>query len=140
MAQERPVGITVVAIIAGILGILALLGGALVFVGGALIGSFAGSSEMNVGFAGGLIGGLFGVIGLVLIALGIADLAFTYGVWTLKPWAWMLGIVIAAVSIVLALLSIGSNSNLTQIVTIGLWAVVLYYLNTPLVKTALGRP
>jgi hypothetical protein len=40
---------------------------------------------------------------------------------------------------VLALLSLGDRSALTEIVTICLWGVVIYYLNTPPVKAAFGR-
>jgi hypothetical protein len=141
LAQQRPIGVTVIAVISAILGILAMLLGLLLMLGGALFGGLAVSTGgPGAGIAGGLFAGIFGFFGFVFLIVGIVDIVFAYGAWTLKPWAWMLGIVIAAVSIVLALLSLGGDSAVTEVVTIALWAVVIYYLNTPPVKLAFGRP
>ena len=35
------------------------------------------------------------------IGLAIAELAFAYGAWTLKPWAWALGIIAALANLLL---------------------------------------
>jgi hypothetical protein len=137
--QQRPTGITVIAIISAILGILGVLGGLLLLLGSAVVGGLAATSGTDGAAIGGLLGGLFGIIAVLILIVAIVDIVFAYGAWTLKPWAWTLGIVIGAVSIVLALLSLGNRSSVTEIVTIVLWGVVLYYLNTPPVKAVFGR-
>ena len=135
--QQRPTGITVIAIIAAILGVLGVLGGLLVVLTGVLLGT-ASSSADGGGLASTVVVGLVGILGIVVLATAIADIVFAYGAWTLKPWAWMVGIVIGVISIVLAALSLGGGGS-TPVVTIILWGVVIYYLNTPPVKAAFGR-
>ena len=136
--QQRPTGITVIAIIAAILGVLGVLGGLLVVLTGVLLGT-ASSSADGGGLASTVVVGLVGILGIVVLATAIADIVFAYGAWTLKPWAWMVGIVIGVISIVLAALSLGGGGTTTPVVTIILWGVVIYYLNTPPVKAAFGR-
>jgi hypothetical protein len=71
---------------------------------------------------------------------GIASLAFAYGAWTLKPWAWTLGIAIQIISLVLAVLTIiGGGDIAGQIISIAIAGIILYYLWQPSIKAAFGR-
>jgi|SRR5688572_21741263 hypothetical protein len=131
-AGTRPTGITILAILAGIAGVLGLLGGLALFGIGAAIG----------GAVGGVGGAAFGTIfGLGLIALSIAYLAFAYGAWGLKPWAWTLGVASQIIGLVLTLLQIvtGNQSITGAIIGIALNLIILYYLDTPDVRRAFGR-
>ncbi len=122
-AAARPTGITILAILAGIGGVLGLLGGFALFLGGTVLFGAAGA--------------LFGLAALALAAL---SLAFSWGAWTLQPWAWPLGVVLAAGSIIYALvLILGGASIVSEAITIVLYGAVLYYLNQPGIKSLFGR-
>jgi uncharacterized membrane protein (DUF2068 family) len=69
----------------------------------------------------------------------VLALAFAYGAWMLKPWAWMLGMVAFGISLVLSVLGIINGDFSGQIISILIAIAVLYYLNTPAVKAAFGR-
>jgi hypothetical protein len=128
---SRPTGITILAVLAAIGGVLGLLGGvALLGLGGIAAG--ATGQAAYFGFAG--------LIGIMSIVIAIASIAFAYGAWTLQPWAWALGMVLALASIVWSVvLIIGGASIFSQAITIVVYGVIAYYLNTPTVKTAFGR-
>lgn len=120
--RERPLGVTILAVLAGIGGALGLLG--------------------SLGLIGlGGLGGLFVILGLVSLVLSIAYLLFAYGAWTLQPWAWTLGVGLAAASIVLTLLQLmqGMTNVVGALISIAISGVILYYLFTPEVKAAFGR-
>ena len=122
---SRPTGITILAILAGIGGVFGLLGGFVIMGAGALV-----------------FGGVGAIFGLAVLALAGLSLAFAYGAWTLKPWAWPLGVVLAGASIIVAVLEIilgGSGYLFNGVITAILYGVVLYYLNQPGIKTLFGR-
>ena len=134
----RPTGVTVLAVLALIGGVFGLIAGLGLMMGGALFGGMIG------GAAGAAMGGMGFIGGIVNIGLAIAALAFAYGAWTLKPWGWALGIIAALAN----LLWIGVNvvvggdivnALIASAISILIWAVVLYYLNQPMVKSAFGR-
>jgi hypothetical protein len=119
----RPTGITILAILAGIAGFFALLGGFVIFFAGAVV-----------------FGGLGAIFGLAFLAYAGLIIAFAYGAWTLKPWAWPLGVAGAAFGIILAVLQIiGGSGIATQIIGIAVDGGILYYLNQPGIKSLFGR-
>lgn len=125
--NQRPTGVTILAILAfiagafGILGALALLG-------------------LGFAFAGVAAGGLGFIFGIVLLALSILYLWIGWGFWNLKRSAWSLGLVVFGAGILISfielLLGYGTITNL--IVTIVINGLVIYYLLTPGVKAAFG--
>jgi hypothetical protein len=134
-AGTRPTGVTILAILAAIGGILLVLAGlGATVLGGAVIGSVGGA-------AGTGIGGLVLIFGLFALALGVLYLAFAYGAWGLKPWAWTLGIAGQILSLVLSVLRIvtGNASITSEIIGIAIALIILYYLDTPDVRRAFGR-
>jgi hypothetical protein len=128
----RPMGVTILAILAAIGGVLSLIGG-IAAVG---LGGFAGAASGNPG-----LGGLVSIFGLFLIVQGALALAFAYGAWTLKPWAWTLGMAAGVLGIVGAILGFVNDSSqlVSTIISIAINAGILYYLNTPTVKAAFRR-
>jgi hypothetical protein len=136
--QQRPLGITILAILGIVGGLFMILGGCGVIAGGAVIGAMgaqAGVGEVTAG------GGLLTVYGIVLLLIAVADIVFGIGAWTLKPWAWMLGLVLQGINVVIALVSIvaGWSTFGSQIIGLVINAVIIYYLMTPDVKKAFGR-
>ena len=112
--RERPLGITILAILAAIAGVIGLI-----------------TYLPAIGL------GALAIIGLVL---AIVYLAFAYGAWTLQAWGWTLGVALAAVGILFALFWLTQGADVvTTLVNIVIPAVILYYLFQPDVKAAFGR-
>lgn len=127
--RVRPQGITILAVLAAIGGVLALLAG----LGITLMGGALGA------LGTGMFGGMAALIGIGLIGLGVVDLAFAYGAWTLQPWGWILGVASQVVSLAISLIYIISGDITGQIISIVIAGAILYYLFTPNVKAAFGR-
>lgn len=130
--SARPLGVTILAVLAAIGGVLALIGG-IAAVG---LGGLAATTTGNPG-----LGGLVSIFGLLLIVQGVLALAFAYGAWTLKSWAWTLGMAAGVLGIIGAILGFVNDSNqlVSTIFSIAINGAILYYLNTPAVKAAFRR-
>ncbi|HYK96088.1 MAG TPA: hypothetical protein VE011_09525 [Candidatus Dormibacteraeota bacterium] len=127
--KVRPTGVTVLAVLAAIGGVLGILGGVALLGLGSL--AVAGT---------GILGGAIAIFGLIAIVQSVLALAFAYGAWTLKPWAWTLGIVAEAIGIALSVLFIINGSSITsQAISIIIAGAIIYYLMTPAVKAAFGK-
>jgi hypothetical protein len=124
-----PTGVTVLAILAAIAGVFGIFGSLVVLMGGAALGVATGSASL---------GALTSIVGAVWLISSIAYLLFAWGAWGLQPWAWTLGIIIAAVSIVLGVVQL-FNGSPGSVVSILIAAGITYYLFQPEVKAAFGR-
>ena len=125
--QQRPTGVAVLAVAAVALGVLALLAA----------GAWWNASE---GLA--LLPRVHGgerLVALVLRAAGLLELVLAYGVWTLRPWAWTLGVVLEILVILLAVLQLGRLEPVRHIITITIGVITLWYLTRPRVRAAFGR-
>jgi len=130
-ATARPMGITILAVLSAIGGVLSILGGI------ALIG-LGGVGAASTGQAA--LFGMGAIFGLLLLVSGIASLAFAYGAWTLQPWAWTLGVALQIISLALSVLSIVGGSDIaSQIISIAIAGIILYYLMQPSIKAVFGR-
>ncbi|HLA17591.1 MAG TPA: hypothetical protein VJZ72_11910 [Candidatus Limnocylindrales bacterium] len=139
-AVARPTGITILAILSIIGGVFGLIGGLGLIAGGALLGGAVG------GTTGAALGGMAFVFGIVTLGFAVAYIAFAYGAWTLKPWGWMLGVIMALASLVWTAIGIllsgnimGNLLSVSTIISVAIPLIILYYLNTPVVKSAFGR-
>jgi zinc-ribbon domain len=108
-SMQRPTGVTVLAVLAGIGG-LVLLG----------FGAFAGAL---VGF---LLPGLGTGITVVFVIFALIQFAIAYGFWVGASWAWWLGFIGA----ILDIISIIALNVIGLIIGI----VMIYYLTRPHVK------
>jgi hypothetical protein len=119
----RPTGITILAILAAIGGVLGLFGGFVILFAGTVV-----------------FGGAGALLGIAALAYAALFIAFAYGAWNLLPWAWPLGVAVAIFGIVLSVLYIiGGQSIVSQIVSIVVDGVVLYYLNQPSIRALFGK-
>jgi hypothetical protein len=119
--QARPTGITILAVLAGVGGVLTDLAGIALFVLGAVA-----------------FGGLGALLGLAFLAVAALYIAFCVGALQMKPWAWPLGVVGAAFSIVLSVLQL-IGGDVSQIISIAIAGAIIYYLMRPEIKSAFGR-
>ena len=128
----RPTGITILAVLSAIGGVFLILFG---------IGAVAGGGVLGAAATGLPLAGLLSVIGLIALVVGVADLVLAYGFWNLRPWGWQLGAALQVVSVIVAILEYLSFGGITNvIISIVVSGVILYYLNTPTVRQAFGRP
>jgi uncharacterized membrane protein (DUF2068 family) len=126
--MQRPLGITILAVLAAIGGVLGIIAG---FV-------FVGLSSATAGLALP-VSGLIGILGAATIVISVLELALAYGLWGLQPWAWTLGIVLEIARIVIDVLEFRSATASSTIVSIVIAAVILYYLYQPHVRRAFGQ-
>jgi hypothetical protein len=107
---DRPGGVTLIALLAGITGVVMILVGAIAIPA-------------------------VPIPGAVCLGVGVAELAFTYGAWVLKPWAWPLGIALQIVLSILDLIAVGMDAAGSIVVS----GIIVYYLYRRHVKEAFGR-
>ena len=157
METNRPLGVTIIAILRIIGGIILLLGG----IGLVTIAPFVGQLNVNttssttdncvpvtangtgINLSNNNTSFLFfaafiGIIGSILIVLGIASFVVAWGLLKGKGWAWTVTIIITIISLVFNALSIVSG-NIGAIVGIIIDGVIIYYLYRPNVKSYFGR-
>ena len=89
--------------------------------------------------AGAGLGALAVVSGLATLVTGVLALALSWGFWTLKPWAWILGVALAIIQIVLFVLSLVGGGGFYGILPAALAVVIIYYLMRPEIQALFGR-
>ncbi|HJU33913.1 MAG TPA: hypothetical protein VJ695_02200 [Nitrososphaera sp.] len=109
--KHRPLGVTLIAILTIIGGIIFLASGLVLLIIG---------------------------IGFILLALGIAYLVMAYGLWKGKSWAWTITLILSAIGIIVAIVSIAAG-NAAAIVNIIIHGIVIYYLYRSNVKAFFGK-
>ncbi len=109
--KQRPLGVTIIAILTLIGGIIFLASGFVLLIIG---------------------------IGIILLALGIAYLVMAYGLWKGKGWAWTITLILSAIGIIVALVSIAAG-NLAAIINVIIHGIVIFYLYRPSVKAFFGK-
>lgn len=127
-----------------LVGIGLLVGGTFIggLLGGAAAGGEGGAAGMGIGF---LLGALGGVVFLVFAVLHVV---VAWGMWTLKNWARMITLILAAIGAVFqvfgllgSLLDFSLGSLLYSIVVLGINGAIVWYLIQPHVKAAFeGAP
>jgi lysylphosphatidylglycerol synthetase-like protein (DUF2156 family) len=78
------------------------------------------------------------LIGVVVVVIGLLYLGLAWGLWTGKGWAWFLSLVLAALGLLVSLLSLVRGGFGTIVVLI-LDVIILYYLFRPNVRDFFGE-
>jgi uncharacterized membrane protein (DUF2068 family) len=125
---NRPLGVTIIAILAFINGVLGLCLPGLVIIGGGL----------GALFSGGL--GLIVVCGGLLLAAGpLVWLLVSYGAWNLRPWAWWAGMVATGITVVGVVVNIINGVGILQAVASAPLSLVIFiYLLLPDIRRVFG--
>ena len=101
--MKRPVGVTILAIIDGLLALLlALLGVAAFFLSRLILEQMQAEPEVSDVLAQlppALIDAFPKVLGGVFLVLALANGAIAIGLWVLQPWAWYLNLGLQALGI-----------------------------------------
>jgi hypothetical protein len=109
--KHRPLGITIIAILAVLSGLAWLANGAIFLIVG---------------------------IGIAYLAIGIACFFVAYGIWIGRDWAWTITLIVSVIGIILGISSLAIG-NVGSIVNVIIFAVIIYYLYRPNVKAYFGK-
>ena len=136
MYRVRPLGVTLLGVLALLLGILYLIGAMGSFlVLGLPLSELEGEIPQFIIDNADII---FTTMGAILLIFAVISFLLAYGFFKGRPWSWILGIVLGILSIissVVNLLIYQTTSNLVStIVTIIIVALFLFYLTRPSVK------
>lgn len=142
--MNRPVGVTILAILDFIGAAFCLLGGIGMILGGGFVASML--SQQGQGGAG-ILAGLGAAAGVLIIIIGGVSALVGFGLWKLKGWARIVSIVLFAISAVMqliGLLGILAHFNVFAFVWTVFWIAVdvfvIWYLLKPEVKAAFQPP
>jgi uncharacterized membrane protein (DUF2068 family) len=128
---RRPLGVTILAVLAIIFGTLGIVN---------WLSMLAGRPFSGAGGAA-LLGDVY--YWTVSVVMSVLQVAFGYGAWTLKPWGWILGVALQAISIAFALLFVilipSFATFVVQMFSIAIAAIIVFYLFTPDVRRAFGK-
>ncbi len=127
LAGQRPLGIMIIAVLAGI---------------GALVGLWTGLQYLQAADYWGAASDTVRGIGFIILLVSVAWIVVAWGLWTLRPWAWIAAGAVAGVSVGLQVLALVNDSrdpggSLIQIVAN---AAIIYYLSTPPVRAIFRHP
>jgi uncharacterized membrane protein (DUF2068 family) len=106
--ERRPLGITIIAILLFIQAIIEIIGGFF---------SFFGSIIHNP-LSGLLVGWIPLVVGILLFILA-------WGLWTLRPWAYWVTLILEIVNIVLHLFGYSQTHSLFAIISGGIISIII---------------
>jgi len=132
VTQHRPTGITVISILMIIGGLILLFTGIAPLVIGPLISIDSDYSTSSLGF-------LITIGGLVLVILGIASLIVSWGLLKGKRWARTITLIISFIAIIFAIISLVSSGELTHIISIIIYGIIIYYMFNNKVKLFFGK-
>lgn len=151
-ARARPIGVTIIAILAIIDGIVLLTGGILAvtivpLVSSGLNGALSNITVtnqqgelVNVQSTGmnGIVATIAMVAGSIAIVLGIVWFVLAWGLLTGKGWAWIITLILAIISVIFSIVGIASGGA-PSIISLIINGVILYYMYRPNVKSYFGR-
>ena len=115
--NERPIGITILTILAWMGAVLAILSGIGSIIGGAFLGF--------LGMIYGGFGGLNIVSGIISIAFGVLAIFIGKGLWDGKNWARITALILSVLGILGSLTSLFSVSGIISLIIGG---VIIWYL------------
>ncbi|MFB2938441.1 hypothetical protein ACE1B6_24605 [Aerosakkonemataceae cyanobacterium BLCC-F154] len=134
--MNRPIGVTILAVLQLINSIFATLGGIYILFFRTAIFQRIPETE-NLPQSPTFIAGF----AIILIIIGLIGFLLAYGLYTLKGWAWLIALTLNILSIFSSLSAIIFNPTKKGGDTFGLIiaSVIVYYLLRPEVKRAFGK-
>jgi len=128
--RDRPVGVIILTVIAGVLFVLNAVN-ALLFLGALPITLFGRTGFFGQALLGAI---LYGIVALIYGWL-------TIGLWNLDPQAWLFVVLVTILNLILAAVSVLGATSLQEILpTVIANVVILVYSLSPGVKEAFGQP
>ncbi|HEU4482660.1 MAG TPA: hypothetical protein VFR65_06365 [Nitrososphaeraceae archaeon] len=131
---QRPTGITIISVLMIIGGLILLFTGITPLFIGPLI-----SIDSSSNYQTSVLGFLIIIGGLTLVVLGIASLIVSWGLLKGKRWARTITLIISFIAIIIAIISLTSSRDLTHIISIIIYGIIIYYMFTKKVKLFFGK-
>jgi uncharacterized membrane protein (DUF2068 family) len=119
--KEVPGGVKAISVLYYISAVLGVIFGLLFLFG-------AGAIANLVPGIGMLGGGIFAIIGLVIIGLSVLGFFIGKGLWNGKNWARIIAIVFSAIGVVVAIISMFQGNVTGNLITLALNGLVGGYL------------
>jgi len=133
--MQRPTGVVIIAVLYWIGAFFLMIFGFVLAVGGTIFTAVLSGM-------GHLIGGLGLVGGMFLVGLGLAVAFVGYGLFSLKEWARVVAIALAAIGIVFTVMSFISPLGIGifgRVVRLAINGVIVWYLSQPQVRMCFRR-
>lgn len=137
MTIQRPFGVTLIAVFMLIVGIARTVLGIFLlarnpYAEAGLESTLPESTMTAPGFTF--------TLGIVFLVIGLLGLLMSYGMFTLKGWAWMWTSVVASLNMVgvFANYYSGQLRGIETLISFAIFFLVLYYLSTTPVRRAFG--
>ncbi|MFW9870010.1 MAG: hypothetical protein ACFFFO_12870 [Candidatus Thorarchaeota archaeon] len=112
-AGDRPLGVTILAILEILGGLLNLL---------VAVGLFAlGALDPFFGIIWLMVGAIMAILALLALVIG-------WGLWALKSWAWMLALILNIINLILNIFSQGWFGAIINL-------IIIIYLQQPDIKS-----
>ena len=157
--MDRPLGVTVIAILIVIGGIMSLFGGITLIIVWAILSTSFNDLSTSSPILGSFFGALSAAFGAVLLVIGAGYIIMSYGLLKGKGWTWTITIILTLIGIAINIISAitGGVSNISTInnmnggtnsfaygivgsvIGIAISAVIIYYLHRPHVKLFFGK-
>lgn len=135
--KQRPIGITILAILLFIAATLFIIAGLAFIALGPLIESLMRESMVGLRGSPALISLLAGAFGIFFLVVGAIVFVLGWGLWTGKGWAWWLQVILTALGALSSLLAI-AEGDATSLVGLLIDALIIYYFFKPHVKDYFG--
>jgi len=144
---ERPLGITILAVLGIIGGILAFIGGITMAVASTMVNNpdirdmirdamiSAGITDVDAVLE--ILATVLIVAGAIIVIMGLVGIVISWGFWTGKQWAWIVGVIFYIVGTVISV--VGMVWSLTNVIGVIIGVVILYYLFRSNVKAWFGK-
>ena len=147
MQKSRPSAVRIVTILAIANGIILLVGGVVtIYLVPTIITSelnkisnLTDASQPNLVASSTLTSAIISAvytIASISISLGLAWFGLAWALFTSKSRTWLLTVILAIITLVFSIISIGNIVNITTLIISG---VILYYMYRPQVKSYFGR-
>lgn len=139
--RDRPIGVTILAILMILYGVFILIGSLALFGLAALTSMQDFIDQLGTEVPQWLLDAgpvLFGAAGVVLLIMAIIAFLLAWGFLKGKRWAWIVGIIFVVLSILSSIVSAVFTGSLVSIATLGLSIlipiIILVYLLLPSTK------
>lgn len=123
----RPIGVTIIAILAIATGVIGLTFGALFMTGSAILAS------IGLFGVGGILAGIVLVFAGIVLFFAFLWILVGWGFLNGKGWARTLGLIFSFLGVLFAIAAVAMGSY-TTIVGLLIWGLIIYYLFTGPVK------
>ena len=142
--MNRPVGVTILAILMIIGAAFLILGGIGMMLGGGMMATIMSQQQAQGSAAGaGVLAGLGAAAGVVMLVFAVLYLLVGIGLWKLKNWARLvtviltvIGVVFQLFSLVTLLLHFNIFALVVPVVVLAIEALIIWYLLRADVKAA----